>query len=636
MATILEAKAIITADDRTGPAFQAIEAKIAAMSKTASQVSSITARMSQSAQSVARAQAAVVGGGGGGGLMAAGGAMIARQVAALAATVGTVVSAHQAVTAASARVHEQMRMGAAGMDPDEIAEAQRKAADVHAQMPSIDTTTGMHMLRNARSIVGTYEEAAEILEPMAKLRILAQAARPGADVTEDLDQLIKGLEIKGVTQNKAQFLEYMEGIAKGVNAFGDTLKPYQYYEMFKYGRQATPTLSEKFILSTAPTLAQEMGGSSFGKAVSGFNNALIGGVMKHAALKDLASLGLIRHDALTYTKTGEAKGFKPGEHVEGWRLAQSNPNEWIKQYYLPALARAGVTSKEGISQRISQDFQNTQTAQLVGILATQQARIDKDAALIEKAAGLSAAEKMTNRDPSTIWQGFKSSLESVAGTAFQGLVKDFSPQIAGFSKAVAQFDAAVQKSDSFLAGLAKFARDHWLGPEGKKLYDENFAPHEKASDVFGRMRKGEAAPKVEPSEPSSGFDWRPQLGARGKELYEGAKNAFHDLFPLPRFDDTLFPASGGYAGDAAMLRMRPAKDWANVNRLGGLYPSLGPDRAQKVQLDGAAAITNRVEIVLNEPMLDARIDQRIAASGNLRADTGRSMPEATPGAWNGE
>jgi hypothetical protein len=110
--------------------------------------------------------------------------------------------------------------------------------------------------------------------------------------------------------------------------------------------------------------------------------------MKHSALKDMASLGLINQGDLDYTKTGEAKGLKPGHHVQGWQLAQSDPNEWVKQYLLPALTRTGVTDKDAILARISTLFQNQTVGQLVGLLATQQSRIEKDLALLRGAKDL--------------------------------------------------------------------------------------------------------------------------------------------------------------------------------------------------------------------------------------------------------
>jgi hypothetical protein len=87
--------------------------------------------------------------------------------------------------------------------------------------------------------------------------------------------------------------------------------------------------------------------------------------------------------------------------------------------------------------------------------------------------------------------------------------------------------------------------------------------------------------------------------------------------------------------------------WSPGNQLkragiGGISPGLSSfgfgagGSPTPVRLDGSAAITNRVELSINDDLLVARIGQVIDARGNLRADTGRSMPETTPGAWNGE
>jgi hypothetical protein len=212
-------------------------------------------------------------------------------------------------------------MAVAGETPAEISDAEAQVARLAAQFPNVSQTDILHMLRNARSIVGTYKEAADIAEPLVKLRTLAQLARPGEDVSDDFDKLIKGLEIKGVTQNPQQFQEYMEGIAKGINVFGDTLRPDDWYEMFKYGRQATPGLSEKFILGAGPTLSQELGGEGFGAAVSQFNRLLVSGVGKKGSFEELARLGLIE------------KGRRRGHSGHGRR---AGPQGWAEGHGLAA------------------------------------------------------------------------------------------------------------------------------------------------------------------------------------------------------------------------------------------------------------------------------------------------------------
>ena len=390
MATVLTARAVIEAEDRTGTVFSALGQKIDALSAKAAKISPTIDRLSSPSVSrigaITQAESALsratIG--------------LASFTAGLAGVAGVAATASASIHAAAQRIHETQRMISAGFSPEEIREAQSKSAEIHTQMPSLGTTETMHMVRNARASLGGTEEALALAEDYAKLKIIAQQARPGQDVTEDLDQLIKGLEIKGATQNLKELHEYMNGIAKGLNAFGDTLKAYQYYELFKYGRQATPSLSMDYMLKTAPTLAQEMGGSTAGKAQAAFNSAILGGVMKHSALNDLLRLGVLKpEDVDILPKTGEAKGYKAGHRPAWWRLAQSDPYEWTQQVYLPALARHGITSKEDILARIPQDFQNSNLAQMIGVYATQQKRIQKDWALNEKAEDLGAATRLS-------------------------------------------------------------------------------------------------------------------------------------------------------------------------------------------------------------------------------------------------
>jgi len=54
------------------------------------------------------------------------------------------------------------------------------------------------------------------------------------------------------------------------------------------------------------------------------------------------------------------------------------------------------------------------------------------------------------------------------------------------------------------------------------------------------------------------------------------------------------------------------------------------------RLEGSASIVSRIELSLNNDMFAAQVRQVIHADGALRADTGESMPEARPGALRGE
>ena len=444
---VLESRLVIRAVDETSAAFASVERRVKALS---AEVAMTQRSIGRTPETIAAASSRAVGSASGAVAAAnrrslGGMGSIIGTMSGYAAVIGGGLAVREAVKAVAGRQHEIVRMAVSGMSRAEIADATVEAAKLTGDMPSISMTDTMHMLRNARSIVGSYKEAAEIAEPMMKLRALAQLARPGEDVNEDFDQLIKGLEIKGVTQNRGEFMEYMQGIAKAINVFGDTLKPYQYYEMFKYGRQATPGLSSQFILGTAPTLAQELGGSSYGQAVSSFNKAIVGGVMKHSALKEFARLGLLDHDDLDFLKNGEVKGIKPGRGVKGWQVAQSDPNQWVKDYLLPALDKLGLKDRSDVLKEISTLFQNQVGAQMVGLLATQQARIIKDTDLIKGAPGLEAADRAMREDPALAWQGLKSSIESLTATFGEilGAATDVAGIMTTLAKTIADYNAGI-------------------------------------------------------------------------------------------------------------------------------------------------------------------------------------------------
>ncbi|MDB5596289.1 MAG: hypothetical protein JWM36_3250 [Hyphomicrobiales bacterium] len=385
----IETQAIISAKDRTGSIFAEVGHKLKALEKQSISMGKRTeaasrASLQQAARQVAHVSATP---------------SFAKQMVMTSAAIAGSYAIKQ-VTAriihqAAAEQHERMRMNVAGMSGSEIEKAQTVAEALQSKYKPIGQTNIMHMLRNARSVVGSFEEAQEIMEPLLKLRMVAQGAQPHAaveEINEDFDKLVKGLEIKGVTQNLPKFKSYIEGMGKALNLFGDTLKPYEYYQMFKYGRASTQGLSEKYMMTVAPTLAQELGGSSAGKAQSAFYSAIIGGKMSNLAAGEFVKLGLVDPTQVVRTKTGSVKGIKPGG-ISGSELARTNPYEWVRQYLVPAMNTHGVTSEGKQAEMIAHLFGNAVAAQLVTLFTTQSSRIDKDAALIGHAKGADEGAK---------------------------------------------------------------------------------------------------------------------------------------------------------------------------------------------------------------------------------------------------
>lgn len=412
MVQVLSAEARISATDQTGDVFARIGAKLRGLASAAKALDTDFGTIAKSGAALDRAggiqnfrQNVPARGEGSNPLSEIAGGFLGRLVIAEA----TIEITRATINAAAEGAHERVRDEAAGMTAEEIKEAEAISGEMSQKYKSLSQTSILHQARNIRSVVGSFEEATKILDPLLQLRVIAQGAHPerAAELEEDFDKLVKGMEIKGVTQNLPAFVHYMDNMAKALNVFGDTLRPTDYYEMFKYGRAATSAMSDEFMLKTAPTLAQELGGSSAGTALSSLYTQLVGGRMSNRALAQLVEYGLVDEEKVLRTKTGAVKGVLPGGILgqEYLQPSRFDPYLWTQNTLLPALAQHGVNDPSKIQEVVAALASQRTGAQALSIFATQQPRIEKDWALIEKAKALEAAKLFAEKDPYTVWKG---------------------------------------------------------------------------------------------------------------------------------------------------------------------------------------------------------------------------------------
>ena len=155
MARIIEAEASNFAIDATGEVFQKA-AKVRGLAGTMKSFgSSANAFSSGVNRSIGRVSGAMR-------TMAP----VAAGAASFEAMRGVRDIVHDAVQATASRAHEAARMEVSGMSQSEIADAERVSQELSERYRALSTTTIMHALRNMRAIVGTYEEAGKILDPI--------------------------------------------------------------------------------------------------------------------------------------------------------------------------------------------------------------------------------------------------------------------------------------------------------------------------------------------------------------------------------------------------------------------------------------------------------------------------------------
>lgn len=616
---VLQSELRVSAVNATGRVFEQIAAKVKGLEGTMKSLKGVTAGFGGVVKTFDRLH------------------HMTRMMAPVAGPAGAYESSRAAsaiargsVAAVADAQHELARMRAAGMLEPEIKEAEEVAQRFSTKYKPISQTAIMHALRNARSIVGTFEEASQIIDPLLKLRVIAMGAAPGRmeEFEEEFDNILKGTEIKGITQDAPRFANAMELISRALNVFGDTIKINDFYETIKYGRQASQSLSDEFMLATTgPTFAQEMKGSSAGKAMSAAFQAIIGGQMKQPAIQLLEKFGLLDPKKVVKTKTGATKGFLPGG-VIGSEIFKKDPYQWVQEVFLPALAKKGVTSEGKIQDLIAVMFKAGVAGQFMSVLATQQTRFEKDRKLVHDNPGLKSADIFLNQDPFIVWQGvenqFTNLLKAAASPLAQPAIaamKGLAEGISALTKAAGDHPIAAVTGllgSTALAGGAAVAASSWtIGRMGALLRGGagaagGVATEEAAITLAWMKSIGAAAP-------AAGGGWLRTVAGRA-------------ALPLTLFSAAQFlhDENAKWAGTTLNERARLARGGGSLRDVYRADFQADRERLGIAKLDGDATVTVKIE---GPEWLRSAVSIASDIAGlkiGTSGDTGRSMPEVAP------
>lgn len=694
---LMEAKLVISADDKTAPVFKDIERRLAAVKEVGAQVGRVSAsissggmdveRMARSvskfgmnadnmrrlADSVAQVGRAYAG-------VGAEVGNVSRQVGALsramarvkeaasvmapAVAAGTAFVGKRAIEAGSELQGERARLGVAGISAETIDAADRQSVELSAKYPNVSRAAILEKYKELRSILLHQDEAPHMLPTVIAAKSAMDALDNSGHLGEGLSFAIKGSEVLGRAQNQERFAYYLDAFIRAQQVVGKTITPEQQYEFAKYVKSSGVTLSDRFILTTAVSLAQELGGSTTGQSVDQFVKQIVGGFQgnNHSAAKEFINLGLAKLEDFELNASGDIKGMKPGHKVAGSDLAQSDPDKWVYQYFLPAMEKKGLTSLEDMTTEVRRSFPAGRAADLVSKIITQRESFANHAKLYGGAAGIQGGLSLLSHDPGASLSGLGTSLENLGATVTSPVMDDAAKKINSLSLGLGRLSVALadwQKDNpaqaervgataigvgaaasgytalslyglvtgkgvpSLGSGVGRigvvagslaygeamgdaYLKDRWA------MAEKRLSPAER-----GRLRSGVAAPSSD----------------RGLLAGHWESGRFiHDDDGYGR-DFTL----GSTGGFSSVGRMHPPSNLGYMSAYDakrvapGPLGQIAPGPQQPVRLEGAADIAFSVKIEASPELFRAIETARaVAASGALRASNGVSMPEAAP------
>jgi hypothetical protein len=171
-------------------------------------------------------------------------------------------------------------------------------------------------------------------------------------------------------------------------------------QMSQYLKGALPGLSDDFLYSYMPELAQEFKGAGAGTAMASLYQQLVAGQMRTSGLRLLDKLGLLDESKVDFDHNGRIVKARPGYFTDD-DVFKANPLLGIEDI-IKAIAAHGITGEKEQRDNISMLFGNRNAAQMALTLAYQDMRLGRGAQGIKNTWSLTAAsDELLANDPMT-------------------------------------------------------------------------------------------------------------------------------------------------------------------------------------------------------------------------------------------
>jgi hypothetical protein len=368
--------------------------------------------------------------------------------------------------------HQLELMKIAGMQNKEIQDALGASMRVSASNMTTHLSENLAHVRELRYAFGDVSVAMQHLDEISKANTILNTIRGGGK--DQVWELVKSLEQKGLTFDPAAFSSYVNTMTKVVEATGGKVTPANFQSTFKYGRTSMLGWDEAFVGGALPRLIQSMSAGSGGSGGSGGpGNALMSafakvvqGQMPKTAAEEFDRMGLTG-GGLKHIKGSSQTQIVGG--IKGRDEFMANPYEWVQNTLMPALASHGVTAQNDIIAQISKMFPVRTASQIITEMGLQgrfhegaNSPFEKDIALQKGAMDQapSFAELMKNDYP-TAMKAFHAQFKNLLEVLGSPLMEPGGPVL-----------RAISGITSALSAMASFGGAH---PEGVKIAMEVLA-----------------------------------------------------------------------------------------------------------------------------------------------------------------
>lgn len=347
--------------------------------------------------------------------------------------------------AAAGNEREGARDYLAGLTSAESARIKGRSLSLSGQYPSVDAQTMHESLRDAAMSMRSVEKAFEIGDVMARGLVVLQSLKEKDQAIEESRKFFKALDTMGKNINPDEVKALYDGYVKAIGVEGADMNMGDLLLAMRRSKSAGPGLSNRFLMTSAPGLMQDMGADRFGTALG----STVAQVIGDRATKEAKA---------RQTAYGLRKG---GKFIDASKL-QQDPDLYAWENLIPALQKKKINPDDvtGVTKAMNEIFSNQLVSDIFTKLITQREQYQGKAVQFEKAPGIAGAQALPGKDPWVALEGSMAQLRNHASVLAEGalprvidLLNSFNSVLASINETLAN-NPKLKEQAGTAAGVA--------------------------------------------------------------------------------------------------------------------------------------------------------------------------------------
>jgi hypothetical protein len=362
----------------------------------------------------------------------------------------------RAVEAGADLQSERVRMAVAGIPQPEISAGEQQAFDLAAKYPNMSPAEILQSYKETRSVLLKPSETAPLMDTVVSAKSAMKQLGMGEEAANALQYAVKSAEVLGRAQDPKRFKAYIDSFIRALEVSGKTLTPEDMFHFSQQMKAASVTLSDRFINTVGMSMVQDMG-SRAATGLAQFVGMMVGGYSQgqKRSLTDMLQLGMVKRRDLEWGRDG-IKGLRPGRHPQHWREAITEPDKYVNDYLVPILKAHGITSLQDQIAEVLRLYPNKAASNIIAKLVQQALSFEQHAVNYGNALGLEGAEKLLHQDPAAALSGFTTSIQTLMSALTSPAVTAATPMLFSLASSIGSFGKALESFDKVHPELAKW------------------------------------------------------------------------------------------------------------------------------------------------------------------------------------